>query len=109
MKKATAAKKPLPGWTRIGGWKRFSKEEKVYARQIFIARDRIARRFNVPASRVMDKHQISALAKARPSSEAKLASILQNESERFRSILIPAVWNAILSSAEELRSERQKG
>ena len=109
MKKATAAKKSLPGWTRIGGWKLLSKEEKVYARQIFIARDRIARRFNVPASRVMDKHQISALAKARPSSEAKLASILQNESERFRSILIPAVWNAILSSAEELRSERQNG
>ena len=101
MRKATSPKKPLPGWTRIGGWKRLTKEEKIYAKNIFIARDKIAKRFNVPAARVMNKHLITELAKERPSSEGRLREKLQNESERFLSFLIPAVWNAMEISRKE--------
>ena len=102
MRKATSPKKPLPGWTKIGGWKRLTKEEKVYARNIFIARDKIAKRFNVPAARVMDKHLITDLAKERPSSLKGLSVKLQKESERFLSFLIPAVWKAIEDGNKEL-------
>ncbi len=107
MKKATAVKKPLPGWTRVGGWKRMSPEERAYARHIYIARDRIARRFNVPAARVMNKHLIPELAKDRPRSEAKLAQKLADESSRFRTMLIPAVWEAIEAASEELRQAQR--
>ena len=102
MKKATAVKKPLPGWTRLGGWKRLSREEKVYAKHIFIARDKIARRFNVPAARVMDKHLITALAKERPSTKERLADSLIGENPRFLNFLIPSVWDAITSAKEEI-------
>ena len=104
MKKATAPKKPLPGWIMIGGWKRMSKEEKVYARYIYNARDAIARRFNVPAARVMDKRLMPDLAKDRPSSEKALQMRLQHEGERFRALLVPAIWKAI----GEARAEVEK-
>lgn len=106
MKKATAPKKPLPGWTRIGGWKRMSKEEKVYARYIYNARDAIARRFNVPAARVMDKRLMPDLAKDRPSSEKALQMRLQHESERFRALLVPAIWKAIGDARAEVDKSR---
>ena len=104
MKKATAVKKTLPGWTRLGGWKRLSREEKVYAKHIFIARDKIARRFNVPAARVMDKHLITALAKERPSTKERLADSLIGENPRFLNFLISSVWDAITSAKEEIAS-----
>ena len=108
MKAATAVKKPLPGWTKIGGWKRMSAEEKVYARHIYNARDAIARRFNVPAARVMDKHLMPELARHRPSSEKALASLLSSESERFRGMLVPAMWKALGDAAAEI-SEKGRG
>ena len=102
MKKATIVSKPQPGWTKVGGWKRMSQEERIYAKHIFLARDRIARRFNVPAARVMDKHQIPALAKDRPSTRDRLAARLSGESPRFMSMLIPAVWDAIAEARAEV-------
>ena len=102
MKKATTVSKPQPGWTKVGGWKRMSQEERIYAKHIFLARDRIARRFNVPAARVMDKHQIPALAKDRPSTRDRLAARLSGESPRFMSMLISAVWDAIAEARAEV-------
>ncbi len=104
MRKATAVKKPKPGWTRLGGWKRLSKEEKIYARCIYIARDRIARRFNVPAVHVMDKHLITELAKNRPQSIERLKEKTACENPRFITLLVPALWNAI----EEARKESEQ-
>lgn len=105
MKKATTPKEPLPGWTRLGGWKRLTKEEKIYAKHIYIARDKIARRFNVPAARVMDKHLIIEIAKNRPLSKARLAAMLENESERFRAFIIPTLWDAIVSGDKEAKGQ----
>ena len=105
MRKATTPKKPLPGWTRLGGWKRLTKEEKIYAKHIYIARDKIARRFNVPAARVMDKHLIIEIAKNRPLSKARLVAMLENESERFRAFIIPALWDAITAGNKEAEGQ----
>ena len=104
MKRATAVKKPLPGWTRIGGWKRMTPVQRIYARHIFIARDRIAKRFNVPAARVMDKHLIPDLSTNVPLSKDRLVPRLQGVPDRFRAFVIPAVWDAIVKGNEEVRS-----
>ncbi|MBU3808466.1 MAG: HRDC domain-containing protein, partial [Candidatus Phocaeicola faecipullorum] len=87
MKKAAAVKKSEPGWKKIGNWKMLSFEEKVYTKHLFIARDNIARRFNVPAVRVMNKHLIAEFAKKRPSSEKELRERLSGENPRFFNIL----------------------
>ncbi len=103
MKKATAVKKPSPPWTRIGAWKRLNPAERIYVKCIFLARDSIARRFNVPAARVMDKHSILALSQDVPRSEEALRKRLSGEPERFIGLLLPSVWKAIGKAEAEIR------
>ncbi|MBO8436297.1 MAG: HRDC domain-containing protein [Spirochaetes bacterium] len=101
MHKATAVKKIDPPWTKTSGWKRMDAVEKIYARHIWIARDRIARRFNVPASWVMEKHLIPALAQSRPRSEAELVKHLSSVSDRFIRFLLPALKEELKKADEE--------
>ena len=102
MKSAVSVSRPSPPWTRLGGWKRLGKKEKVYARHIFIARDAIARRFNVPAARVMDKRMILSLSEDVPRSEEALRARLDGQPERFIKLLVPALWSAIVKAGEEI-------
>ena len=104
MKKALKVKIPVPGWKKIGDWRRMSRREKIYVRHIFIARDKLARRFNVPAVNVMEKRLIPALAANPPESEERLSVILKGQNPRFRKLLVPAVWEAVRSAEEEYES-----
>lgn len=105
MRKAAAIKKSEPGWKKIGNWKMLSFEEKVYTKHIFIARDSIARRFNVPAVRVMNKHLITDFAKKRPSTEKELRERLSGENPRFINILVPALLKALEKGRDEIREK----
>ena len=105
MRKAAAIKKSEPGWKKIGNWKMLSFEEKVYTKHLFIARDNIARRFNVPAVRVMNKHLITEFAKKRPSSEKELRERLSGENPRFFNILVPALMKALEKGRDEIREK----
>lgn len=102
MAKALATKEPQPGWKHICQWKKMSREEKAYIRHIFIARDKIARSFNVPAARVMDKHKIIALAKNPPRSREEVKRALASEPQRFRGLLEEKVNGALLDARKEL-------
>ena len=104
MKRALQVKTPKPGWKKIGDWRRMSRREKIYVRHIFIARDKLARRFNVPAVNVMEKRLIPALAANPPESEERLSVILKGQNPRFRKLLVPAVWEAVRSAEEEYES-----
>ena len=101
MRKALRVKVPEPGWKKVGDWRRMSKRERIYVRHIFLARDRIARRFNVPAVRVMEKRLIPALAQNPPQSEERLEAMLKGQGERFRSILMPALRKALEDARKE--------
>lgn len=101
MAKARKVKTPEPGWKKIGNWKRLSAKERVFVRNIFIARDNIAKRFNVPAVRVMEKHFIISLGTNPPHSIEQLAAILHNQNPRFMQFLVPSVWEAIEKSRKE--------
>ncbi|WP_320129780.1 3'-5' exonuclease [uncultured Sphaerochaeta sp.] len=56
-----------PGWTKFASWKFLGKEEKIYLKHFFIVRDTLARKYNVPAVRILDKHILLDLAKNVPS------------------------------------------
>ena len=105
MEKALKVKEPTPGWKNICSWNRMKKNEKIYIRNIFIARDKIARSFNVPASRVMDKHRIISLAIAPPADRAELHRRLASEPQRFRSLLEENVALALEASEKEIREK----
>lgn len=64
MKTCAEAKHPeQPGWTKLPGYRFMSPVEQHYAKYLFIARDDVARRRNVPASRILDKRVLTDLAK----------------------------------------------
>ncbi len=104
MKKAVALKKPQDPWRHVVNWKMISPKERIYVRNIFLARDNIAKRFNVPAYYVMDKHRIGELAAYPPKDINMLRIRIQAEPKRFLKFLEPALWSAIERSNEEIKS-----
>ena len=105
MAKALKVKEPTPGWKNICQWNRMKRNEKIYIRNIFIARDKIARSFNVPAARVMDKHRIVSLALDPPENRAELKRRLSSEPQRFRSLLEEKVALALEISEKEIKEQ----
>ncbi len=55
-----------PGWTKFASWKYMNKEEKIYLKHFFLARDTMARKYNVPAVRILEKHRLLEMAKTIP-------------------------------------------
>ncbi len=104
MKRALALKKPSDPWKHVVNWKMISQSERVYVRNLFIARDGIARRFNVPAYFVMDKRRIGELAEHPPKDRAMLRVRIACEPKRFMPFLEPALWDAIERSDAEVRN-----
>ncbi len=55
-----------PGWTKFASWKYMNKEERTYLKHFFQARDSMARKYNVPAVRILEKHRLLEMAKSIP-------------------------------------------
>jgi len=71
MQQAGKSKGPdKPGWTKFSSWKYLSREEKVFLKHFFLARDELARKYNVPAVRILEKHLLLQMAKDVPTSDA---------------------------------------
>ncbi len=94
-KRVREVKEPKPGWRNIGDWKKMRKEEKERLKALFIVRDNLARRFNVPSSRVMDKHTLLSLALNPPKDKDQLRERIKSEPERFRHLLEEGMWKVL--------------
>lgn len=103
MKKAAQLSAEKPAWTRICNWKLLNKEQKNSVKEYFIARDVVARRFNVPAYQVLDKHRIADAGKHCPKSEEELFRILGPLPPRFSSYLRDTMRTAFRRLHEEQR------
>lgn len=51
-----------PGWEKICNYKMLKREEKIYLRNFFIARDNLARKANWPATNVLEKQLLVEMA-----------------------------------------------
>ncbi|MGE4453838.1 MAG: 3'-5' exonuclease [Sphaerochaeta sp.] len=58
-----------PGWTKFSSWKYLSKDERVFLKHFFLARDTLARKYNVPAVRILEKPLLLQMAKNVPASD----------------------------------------
>lgn len=56
--------KDRPGWEKICNYRALPYRQKVYLRHFFTARDNLARRADVPATFILDKHLVVAMAKS---------------------------------------------
>ncbi len=93
MVKATIIKEPKPGWKNVGPYKKMKKEEKRNLKAYFIARDKIAKRFNVPAERVLSKKTLLSLSLNPPKDREELEYRIKNEPQRFRKMIEDSLWS----------------
>lgn len=64
MKHCAEPKHPeRPGWTRLPGYRFMDPRTQAYAKAFYLARDKVARKRNLPVSRVLDKHVVTDLAR----------------------------------------------
>jgi len=91
-----------PGWEKLPSYRFYTKEEQVFAKQFFLARDTIARRHNVPAARILDKESLVGLVKDVPSNEMAFRSRIRCSDE-----LLDALLQAKMNAWNEL-SEKKK-
>lgn len=105
MRNVAAVSPAKPGWTKICNVKLLSRDERTYLKNIFEAREKLARRFNTPAVNVLEKKEIVRLAKSVPDTEDRLRKELENAPARYRAFLVPEVWKAIEKARREISGE----
>ena len=94
MKGAQKVSSPKPAWTKIVNWRVLNKEQKSAVKEYFLARDVVARRFNVPSYFVLDKKKIAEAGKLCPKTEEELFDILGALPPRFASFLTASMKKA---------------
>lgn len=103
MKRVGLPKGPeKPGWKKIGNYKSMSKQEKIYIKHFFIARDIVARKHNLPAARILDKRKLIGLSKNVPKDDLELKQIIHNKNFRIERQLYPLMKKAMEDARKEL-------
>lgn len=97
-------KKPKPGWMKIANWKKLNKEEKIYLKHFFIARDIVAKKMNVPAVRILEKKKLITLL-SNHDDENKIKSIIKNKNYKIERMLFPLMIKAIEDAKKEIRAK----
>lgn len=93
-----------PAWSKFSSWKFLSKSEKVYLKHFFLARDRLAAKYNIPAVRILEKHHLLRMAKDVPSTEAEFYIYCGKKDPRRVEELVAALMEAKDKAGEELNS-----
>ena len=83
-----------PAWTHLGPWRRMSAEQKESVKQYYLAREAVAKRFNVPSFHVMDKHMLADFALSCPRTEKEVHDFARKASPRFQSQLDECLMTA---------------
>ncbi len=91
-----------PGWVKVCNWKFLSKEQQVYLKHFFIARDTLAREMNVPAVRVLDKRILVDMAHNVPASEEDFHKKAWNRDRRVEDKLVGLLVQAKQDAVAEL-------
>jgi len=100
MKVCAKQKNPeKAGWEKFPSYRYLTREQKVYLKYFFIARDNIARKYNVPAVHVLEKQYLLVLAKDIPSEGTSLRKLLPKVSNEMVEALLQAKATASLELA----------
>ena len=94
MKLRSRPAEPKPGWVTLGNWKRMTKEQRRNVKQYYIARDVVARRFNVPSYYVLDKHRLLGFALSCPARKEDVMALVAEANPRFQSQLMDSMLKA---------------
>ncbi len=84
------------GWEKLNGYRYLSKNERIYVKWFFEARDMLARKLNVPSVQVLEKKYLLDMAKSVPSDEKAFRTIVRNSNQQVENDLV-----ALLMVAKE--------
>lgn len=108
MKSVARIKEQVPSWMKICNIRMLSRNEKIYLKNFFYARERVAERFNTPAVNVLEKKEIIRLAKKEIKNEGILEAELSSAPQRYRKFLIEEEKRALRKSLDEIERCQQE-
>lgn len=108
MKSVARIKEQVPSWMKICNIRMLSRNEKIYLKNFFYARERVAERFNTPAVNVLEKKEIIRLAKKEIKNEGILEAELSSAPHRYRKFLIEEEKRALRKSLDEIERCQQE-
>jgi ribonuclease D len=92
------------GWEKLNGYRYLSKEQKIYVKWFFEARDMLARKLNKPAFQVLDKHVLVAMAKQVPQDGSAFRSVVSHKNRHIEDDLIALLMVAREGAIDEIGS-----
>jgi ribonuclease D len=92
------------GWEKLNGYRYLSKEQKIYVKWFFEARDMLARKLNKPAFQVLDKHVLVAMAKQVPQDGSAFRSVVSHKNRQIEDDMIALLMVAREGAIDEIGS-----
>lgn len=93
-----------PGYEKLNGWRYLSKQEKVYLKWFFEARDLLAKKTNLPAYRILDKRILVEMAKQVPQTRQDFLDVASHKDKRIEEDLVALLTVARDGAMQELGS-----
>lgn len=93
------------GWEKLNGYRFLSKDQKIYLKWFFEARDMLARKLNKPAFQVLNKHALVAMAKQVPQDAAAFRKIATHKDRRIEDDLVALLMVARDGATDEMSLE----
>lgn len=97
-----------PGWVKVCNWKLLPKDQRIYLKHFFIARDTLAKEMNVPAVRVLDKRVLVDMARNVPETEDDFHRKAWNRDKRVEDKLVTLLLQAKQAAVTELAAPSGK-
>ena len=95
-----------PGWEKLDGYRYLSKEERVYLKWFFEARDMLAKKLNVPSVQVMEKKYLIDMAKKVPADERAFRALARHADRKIEDNLVALLIVAKEGALKQMESMR---
>lgn len=91
-----------PGYTKLPGYKRMKKEQKIKAKHLFLAREKLAQDLNKPPFQILDKRIVTDLSMKSVITEEMLCKVVNNKSASLKRKLICLLLEAQKAAVAEI-------
>lgn len=91
-----------PGYTKLPGYKKMRKEQKIKAKHFFLAREKLAQDLNKPPFQVLDKHIVANLSLKPQITEEMLNSAIHNKNISLKRKIICLLLEAQKAATKEI-------
>lgn len=91
-----------PGYTKLPGYRRMKKEQKIKAKHLFLAREKLAQDLNKPPFQILDKHIVADLSLKSLITEEILCKAINNRNISLKRKLICLLLEAQKAAVKEI-------